>query len=262
MTLINFADPIAILIAFCTLTIIVFCRYVLMSGAFYLIFYFYFKDTFWHRKISEGLRPEGQAFSEIKWSAITSFIFALSGVLLVWLWQAGYTTIYTDPEAYGLLYLPISLGIGLFIHETYYYWLHRWMHRPKIYRWIHKTHHDSIITSPWTSFSFHPMESLLQAIVVPLIVIFLPMHYTVIMMMLVLMTVSATINHLDIEIYPKDTEKHWFGKWIIGATHHSMHHAKFIKNYGLYFTFWDKWMGTESEEYEQLFRDRTKGGTK
>jgi len=257
MTLINFSESTEVILAICGLTAIVFSRYVLISGAFYILFYSYFKDSVWHRKISEGLRPPGQSRSEIKWSAITSFIFALSGVGMVWLWQEGYTAVYTDFRKYGLLYLPISLGIGMFIHETYYYWLHRWMHRPKIYRWIHKTHHDSIITSPWTSFSFHPMESILQAIVIPFIVIFLPMHNVVIMTMLILMTVSATINHLDIEIYPKNAERHWFGKWIIGATHHSMHHAKFIKNFGLYFTFWDKWMGTESEEFEALFREKT-----
>ena len=72
------------------------------------------------------------------------------------------------------------------------------------------------------------------------------------------MTVSATINHLDIEIYPSNFEKHWLGAWIVGATHHSLHHSKFVENYGLYFTFWDKWMKTESPEYEKLFREKTK----
>jgi len=77
-------------------------------------------------------------------------------------------------------------------------------------------------------------------------------------LMLIIMTVSATINHLDIEIYPKGFEKHWLGKWLIGATHHSQHHAKFLTNYGLYFTFWDKWMNTESPDFEELFREKTK----
>ena len=147
--------------------------------------------------------------------------------------------------------------MALLAHETYYYWLHRWMHRPKIYRWIHKVHHDSIVTSPWTSFSFHPLESLLQAVVVPIVVVVLPMHIVAVLTMLSLMTISATINHLDIEIYPKHFEKHWLGKWVIGATHHSLHHAKFRENFGLYFTFWDRWMETESPEFEELFREKT-----
>jgi sterol desaturase/sphingolipid hydroxylase (fatty acid hydroxylase superfamily) len=30
-----------------------------------------------------------------------------------------------------------------------------------------------------------------------------------------------------------------------------MHHQQFHGNYALYFTFWDKWMGTEFEDYEE-----------
>jgi len=167
---------------------------------------------------------------------------------MLWLWQKGYTNIYVDFWDFGLIYAVFSLLFALLLHETYYYWLHRWMHRPKIYRWIHKIHHDSIVTSPWTSFSFHPMESVLQAIVVPFIVFFLPMHYLTVMVLLVIMTVS----------YPRNFERHWLGKWIVGATHHSLHHSKFRENYGLYFTFWDKWMQTESPEFERLFREKTR----
>jgi len=260
MQLLDFYNLTDVALFTLSLCIIVFLRYVLVSGMFYLVFYVFFKDQFWHRKISVQLRAGNQHWKEIMWSGITSIIFALSGVGLVWLWQNGYTQIYVDGE-YSIWVSLGSFLIALLLHETYYYWLHRWMHRPKIYRWIHKTHHDSIVTSPWTSFSFHPMESILQAIVVPLIVLFLPMHIGVVLLMLTIMTLSATINHLDIEIYPKHFERHWLGKWLVGATHHSLHHSKFIENYGLYFTFWDKWMNTESPEFESLFREKTSGGS-
>ena len=256
MQLIDFSNTTDVLTFTLSLCIIVFLRYVLVSGLFYVLFYVFFRKQFWHRKISTKLRATGQHWREIKWSAITSIIFAFSGVGLVGLWQAGYTQIYVD-DTYSWWVSVVGLCLALFIHETYYYWLHRWMHRPKIYRWIHKIHHDSIVTSPWTSFSFHPLESILQAIVVPVVVLIIPIHIGAVLLLLTIMTVSATINHLDIEIYPKHFERHWLGKWIIGATHHSLHHAKFIENYGLYFTFWDKWMDTESPEFEELFREKT-----
>ena len=63
------------------------------------------------------------------------------------------------------------------------------------------------------------------------------------------MTVSSFINHLNIEIYSSAFLKNRVGKWIIGATHHTLHHTEFKSNYGLYFTFWDTWMGTESPNY-------------
>lgn len=256
--IIDFSDSVAVSIFIISLSLIVFLRYVLVSGLFILLFQITFKNKFLSRKISSKLRTKGQSWREIKWSALTSFIFALSGVGIAWMWQNGYSTIYTDPLQYSIFYLPISLFLALFIHETYYYWLHRWMHRPKVYRLVHKIHHDSIVTSPWTAFSFDPLESVLQALVVPFIILWLPMHFAVVFLMLLIMTVSATINHLDIEIYPQGFEKHWLGKWLIGATHHSQHHAKFLVNYGLYFTFWDKWMNTESPDFEQLFQEKTK----
>ena len=59
------------------------------------------------------------------------------------------------------------------------------------------------------------------------------------------MTFSSVINHLDIEIYPKNPNN-ILTKWVIGATHHSLHHKQFKYNFGLYFTFWDKIEKTES----------------
>ncbi len=236
---------------------IVFMRYVFVAGTFHLIFYVFAKERFAHRKINYRLRQPGQSWREVRWSALTSLAFGVAGTLMLLAWQKGYTQIYNNVKDYGWTYLVASLIIALLLHETYYYWLHRWMHHPKVYRKVHKVHHDSIVTSPWTSFSFHPLESALQAILVPLLVFILPLHYSVVVIMLTLMTISATINHLDIEIYPKGTADNWFGRWFIGATHHSLHHAEFRTNYGLYFTFWDKWMKTESAKFKEKFREKT-----
>ena len=160
----------------------------------------------------------------------------------------GFTAIYLDINAYPLWYLPIGVFITLFIQDTYYYWIHRWMHKPSVYRYIHKIHHKSVHTSVFTAFSFHPFETVLQAVILPLIVLFIPLHFYAFLFTLLIMTISATINHAGVEIYPSGKYGKWIGKWIIGATHHDKHHRKFNYNFGLYFTFWDKWMGTESQE--------------
>ena len=109
---------------------------------------------------------------EIRLSALSSLRFAvLFGVLII-LWQAGYTKIYLRWSDYPLWYHPLSLLAALLLHETYYYWLHRWMHRPKVYRLLHQWHHESIHSSSLTAFSFHPLEATLQAIVIPLMMLF------------------------------------------------------------------------------------------
>jgi len=122
---------------------------------------------------------------------------------------------------------------------------------------FHKTHHNSNTTSAWTAFSFHPVEGLLQAIILPIILFILPMHPFVLLLHLTLMTFSSVINHLEIETYPANFHKHIIGKWIIGATHHSLHHKQFRYNYGLYFTFFDKWFKTESPKYYSLYEEKS-----
>lgn len=238
--------------------LLVIFRYVLIAGAFYVIFYILDPKNFRARKIFNGPKNYEQYKKEFFWSVFTSLLFALAGSGMVILRQLGYTAIYEDLNAYPLWYLPLSFLLAAFIHETYYYWLHRWMHRPKVYKAIHKVHHDSHITSPWTSFSFHPGEGVLQSIIVPITILFLPMHYWTIVALLTFMTLTSAINHSNVEIYPSGFYKHWLGKWFIGATHHSLHHTQYKHNYGLYFTFWDKWMKTESEKYGTNFEKHTK----
>ena len=177
----------------------------------------------------------------------TSLVFGASTLAMWWAWDAGLLKVYLDWRAYPLWWLPASLCLAMLLHETYYYWLHRWMHHPRVYPWLHRGHHDSVVTSGWTSFAFDAAEAVLQAGFVPVLLLVLPMHAAVLVLWLTLMTVSAIVNHLNVELYPLPLERTWWGRNVIGATHHAKHHTRFNKNFGLYFTFWDRWMGTEAE---------------
>jgi Delta7-sterol 5-desaturase len=246
---------------FAIATIVVFAvvigRYLLIAGVFYGIFHLWFPQQWQQRKINSRGYKKDQFRKEVFWSTVTALIFAVSGAATLLLWQRGHTKVYFNANDYPLWWLPASLFISMIVHETYYYWLHRWMHHPKIFRIVHKVHHDSNITSPWTAFSFHPIEGFFQAIFLPALLMILPMHLYVLIIQLTIMTFSSVINHLDIELYPKNFHKHFLGRWFIGATHHSLHHKQFRYNYGLYFTFWDKWKRTESPLYEKLFEEKT-----
>lgn len=237
--------------------IVIMGRYFLIAGLFYGVFYIWFKEKWQQRKLGKKAYKPKQFQKEVMWSMITALIFSVAGAFTVLLWQQGYTKVYTDINLYGWWYLPLSLLLSMVLHETYYYWVHRWMHQPAVFKLVHKVHHDSNITSPWTAFSFHPLEGLLQAIVLPVTLMLIPMHPSVILIQLTLMTFSSVINHLDIEIYPKKFYRHAFGKWLIGATHHALHHRQFRYNFGLYFTFWDKWKRTESPIYKETFENAT-----
>ena len=231
-----------------TLTLIIFLRYLFFSIVYHLAFYKVlekrFKKRFLHKK---KLKPK-QYRKEIYWSAISGLIFGCFAVIFYYLYINNYTAIYEEFNEYSLWYIPLSIFAFLFLQDTYYYWIHRWMHIPNVYKYFHLTHHKSVHTSAFTAFSFHPLETILQALFFPLIMLFLPMHLYAFLFVLGLMTLSATINHAGVEVYPSGKFGKWFSKIVIGATHHDLHHKKFNYNYGLYFTFWDRIMKTELDK--------------
>ncbi|MEO7394435.1 MAG: sterol desaturase family protein [Chitinophagaceae bacterium] len=230
--------------------IIVLSRYFIFSWFFYSVFYIWHKEKWKSKKINHKEYKAGQFKKEIIRSNLSAILFGISGAVLLLLWQKGYSKIYVNVYDYNLWWIPVSLITALILQETYYYWLHRWMHIPSVFRLVHKWHHESHIASPWTAFSFHPLEAVIQAIFFPLLFIFLPMNLYLLIVILTIMSVSSVINHLDIEIYPKWLSRNVLGRGLIGATHHSLHHKQYKYNYGLYFTWWDKLSKTESPVYE------------
>jgi sterol desaturase/sphingolipid hydroxylase (fatty acid hydroxylase superfamily) len=257
MQLPDLSNPFWFVIATVLVFAVVIGRYFLIAGLFYAVFYKWQPSRWQKRKINNKQYKDGQFKREVTWSMVTALLFAVTGAIMGMLWQKGWTKVYAGVNDYPLWWLPASLLLALVVHETYYYWLHRWMHHPRVFRIVHKVHHDSNVTSPWTAFSFHPIEGVLQALFLPALLLVMPMHLYVLIIHLTIMTFSSVVNHLDIEVYPKGFHKNFFGRWMIGATHHSLHHKQFKYNYGLYFTFWDKWKNTESPVFEKLFEEKT-----
>lgn len=152
MHLPDFSQPLWFALATLIIFAVVIGRYFLIAGLFHGLFYLWFPQRWQSRQVNQSKYKPGQFRREVKWSVITALLFALAGSGLLVLWQKGYTKVYLSIHDYPLWWLPVSLIIAMLLHETYYYWLHRWMHQPKIFRIVHKVHHDSHITSAWTAF--------------------------------------------------------------------------------------------------------------
>jgi Delta7-sterol 5-desaturase len=238
-----------------SLFLIVFLRYLLLSSGYHFIISRIFKTSV--RKFNQTSARQWRR--EVKWSILSAAIFTLLSGAALWLYHQGYTKVYADMSERSIGYFFFSIFLLLIGYETYYYWLHRWMHLPNIFRIVHKVHHDSIETSVFTSFSFHPFEAILQFLFLPVFIVCVPTHYYALGIVLTIWTVSAIINHSSVEIFPKKFNEHKIGQWLIGATHHDLHHKEFRTNFGLYFTFWDKWMKTESRNFNTRFAANTSG---
>jgi len=242
---IDLSDYKTLLLLYLLIFVIILFRYVILSGSYYLLFRVVFKKKYADRILATKMPSAKQIKREVRLSLYSTFVFGIVGVVILILWQNGYTKIYSDPTDYPLWYFPISIIIFMVLHDTYYYWMHKWMHDSKWLLRFHLDHHKSVNTTVLTSFSFHPVESFFQAIILPVLFVLVPLNILAILIILLLMTFSAIVNHAGVEIYPTNSFFNGFRKHIIGATHHDIHHRHAQKNFGLYFTFWDRLMKTE-----------------
>ena len=234
---------------FSVLFVIIGIRYFLIAGASYLFFYKWGRHGY--AKIDPRPPSSRQIRLEIAWSFSTTAFFALAGVLIIELWARGFVRVSLGPFNFwaGLF----SFLVLVLLHETYFYFTHRWMHLPKVFARVHRVHHESKSPTPFAAFSFHPLEAALEAAILPLLAVLIPAHAYAFLAFLLFMTVLGVTNHLGFELYPKGTAANWFGRWWVGAVHHQQHHQKVSCNYGLYFTFWDYIFGTHREDYAVLF---------
>ncbi len=232
---------------------IILFRYFLLVGAFWLVFYQMRPKRFGQRQIYTELPSFALQKYEIKWSVATSVIFALSGVVMGVMWQLGWTQIYLKMDLYGWFYFFFSLILISVVHDFYFYWTHRWLHIPRVFKKFHAIHHESMTPSPWASFSFHPVEGLIQAAALPLIILIIPVHPVSLIIYLTLMTISAITNHLGFEVLPENSET-GIGQWLISGVHHTMHHRYYRHNFGLFYTFFDRFFKTEHPNFKQDFK--------
>ncbi|MEL7334040.1 MAG: sterol desaturase family protein [Cyanobacteria bacterium J06560_2] len=198
------------------------------------------------RKIWAAIRHD------VSLSLWSSAIFAVCAALMTSAYQLGYTRLYFDPAQHSLGYTAFSLCLVLFLQDTYFYFTHRLAHHPKCYRWMHKGHHHSNNPTPLTAFSFDPAEALIQALYLMGAVCLIPMHISVLSAVVLVMSLGALIHHFSLRMFQTSAFGQWLGSWMVGPMHHWFHHRKYNVHYGLYFTFWDKLLGTHCDSYEEI----------
>ena len=232
---------------------IILARYFAIAGGLHLFFYSAGGNFLAHRSV--GLAPpSGTSIRrDIHLSMCSAVIFALGAATIVSSYDLGIVRLYADIHAYGLWYLGVSYGLVLLLQDTYFYFIHRLFHHPKLFRWFHQGHHQSHHPTPWTSFAFDPPEAAIQSLFLMAIVFIIPLHFITVIAVLITMTVWAVVNHLGLDLFPPAFPHHWLGRWFIGPAHHSIHHHQYRRHYGLYFTFWDKLLGTNDPSYERDF---------
>jgi Delta7-sterol 5-desaturase len=227
-------------------------RYVVFALALWLVLHVLLKKRLAHRLIGDWPRPP-DLVREITYSVATVGVFAAIAAVVLALVVSGHADIYEDPRKYGLTWFFLSVPLLMIWHDTYFYWTHRLLHTRWLLRRVHFVHHRSRHPSPFAAYAFHPVESLLNGLVMLLALLVVPLNVYVLVTFGILEMMRAAFSHATVETMPRGFPRHWFWGRFVTTTHHHLHHEAVHGNFALWFTWWDRWCGTERAEYLARF---------
>jgi lathosterol oxidase len=239
------------------ITIDITLRYLFFAGIAWLLGYVLFKRRWSHRKIVPRLPETAEVRREFGYSMLSLLIFGVTGTATLLAGREGWTQMYWRVSERGWGWFVLSIVCAIFIHDAYFYWTHRAMHHPRLFRLFHRVHHLSMNPSPWASYSFAPLEAVVQASIFPLVALLVPIHPFAFGLFMIWQITFNVLGHTGYEIHPRGLMDLWLKRILNTPTNHVMHHEKLRGNYGLYFNIWDRLMGTNHADYEQRFREVT-----
>lgn len=190
--------------------------------------------------------------NEIAFSILNLFFTGfLLGPLTGYLRGHGYITFDHAPAAWWTI--AAEYALYFFAFDTWFYWLHRWMHKGWAYTLIHKLHHKSTSPNLLTTFSVNPLESLVNGGFVPLFTALFTVHDATMALIIPTNIVMGLYVHTGYEFLPRWFNSTWSSKWFITTTFHDQHHKYFNWNFGGYTSIWDRICGTVYKHYDRDF---------
>ena len=218
---------------------------VIVAGGLHLFFYTWRRQGKRLKYDARDLSDKGRAFTfnsqvldNMFWSLGSGVMFWTGyEVLMLWAMANGYVPVLgfrDNPIWFAVLVVLTPVWISF-----HFYWIHRFLHWPPLYRLAHALHHRNTNVGPWSGLSMHPVEHLLffSSILIHWIVAAHPIH---ILFHMQHQALTAATSHTGFEnLVVKDKKR-----LALGTFHHQMHHRYFECNYGNLEMPWDKWFGS------------------
>ena len=205
------------------------------------------------RRIRPERPPARQLIVELLISMRSIAIFSTSGTLLFAMERGGWLPGPKLAAGWGPAWAVADLVLMVVAHDAWFYWTHRAMHDPRLFRAFHRRHHRSANPSPFSAYSFDLAEAAVQAGFVFVWMTLVPTPWAVTGLFMLHQIVRNTLGHSGYELYPAGPGGRPLLDFMTTTTHHDLHHAQAGWNYGLYFTWWDRLMGTEHPEDHARF---------
>jgi len=233
-------------------------RYVVFAVAVWLTLWVILARPLAGRKIRAETPKPKQLLIEFTASLRSIAIFSTIGLLTFALEHAGLLPGPQIAIAWGAGWAWATLALMILAHDAYFYWTHRLIHDPRLFRVFHRRHHKSNNPSPFTAYSFDIGEAAINGLFVPLWMIVVPTQWWVVGVFMLHQIVRNTLGHSGYELFPARRDGRPMFDFLTTTTHHDLHHSSAGANYGLYFTWWDRLMGTEHPEYYARFAAATR----
>lgn len=224
-----------------------FACYAILAGGAYLLFWRLGRKRWAHKRVPSASRREPEPGREFLLSLVTIVMFSVMLGLVKVVTDLGWTRMYPSISDYGVPYFILSVAVIALVHDTYYYWAHRFMHSRLLFNRVHRVHHQFTNPTPFASYAFHPLEGMIEILILGLLLFVMPIHAYALGLYILILTALNVVSHLGYEFYPA-----WVARGFITSTHHNLHHSRFTGHYMLYFNLWDRWMGSNYADYHAL----------
>ena len=158
-------------------------------------------------------------------------------VAYVWAHANGHlpTTSFSEsPVWFVALFLLIPIW-----SSGHFYWIHRAIHWPPLYKAVHSLHHRNVNIGPWSGISMHPVEHVIyfSSVLIHFVLASHPIHFFFHMYLEVLNPAASHSGYDGLVIKGRKRVE-------LGDFFHQLHHRFFECNYGTAEMPWDKWFGT------------------
>ncbi len=152
-------------------------------------------------------------------------------------WVPTFTLSFDQPG--WLVWFAVALVVIPIWSSLHFYWVHRFLHWPPLYRIAHGLHHKNINVGPWSGVSMHPVEHVLYYSTL-LIHLVIPSHPILVVFHACLQNLSPPFSHSGFEqLVVRDKQRMRAGDFF-----HQLHHRYFECNYGTVDMPWDRWFGS------------------
>jgi Delta7-sterol 5-desaturase len=172
----------------------------------------------------------GQLKRELELSFLSIVVFG-AGMIFPWgLLQLGWAKLAIAPSVTQTF---VEILILIVWNEIHFYINHRLLHT-SLLRQFHLPHHRSVVTTPWSAYSFHPIEAAMLGNVILLPMLLHDFSVYALFSVPLFSLLFNSIGHSNFDFNPRSPRVIFNG-----ARRHHLHHSCFHGNYGFMFPFMD-----------------------